>query len=457
MSQRRAPGEQPPEERVNNFEEVFGGYTREEAIEEAKRCLQCRKPRCMEGCPVGIPIADFIRAIKEDDLEKANAIIKESNFLPSITGRVCPQEEQCEGWCVQRARGESVAIGRLERFVADWARENVKGRPSIGERREKKVAVVGSGPAGLTCAAYLGTLGYRVKIFEALHEPGGVLTYGIPDFRLPNRVVHSEIDYVKSLGVEIETDVLIGKTFSIEDLFQEGYSAIFLGTGAGLPKFLGLQGENLSGIYSANEFLFRTVFMKGHRFPEYDTPVKVGESVAVIGGGNVALDSARVALRMGAEVSIVYRRSENELPARREEIVHAKEEGVKFEFLTTPLSFHGDEGAIRKIRCQRMELGEPDSSGRRKPEPVEGSEFWMEADNVIMAIGQVPNPLVPMDTGGLETTKWGTMVVDERGRTTIPGVFAGGDSTTGQATVISAMGQGKLAGRAIHRYLERCD
>lgn len=443
-----------PKKRLRNFEEVLQAYSREEAMREAERCLQCRVPRCVDGCPVAIVIPSFIMAIKEGELAKANSILKESNFLPAITGRVCPQEEQCEGSCVRGAKGESVAIGKLERFVADWARENVEEEPRIEEPRGKSVAVVGSGPAGLTCAAQLATMGYKVKVFEALHRPGGVLTYGIPDFRLPSSIVEAEVEYVESLGVEMETDVLIGKSLSVEELLGS-YDALFLGTGAGLPRFLGLEGENLNGVYSANEFLFRTVFMKAHLFPEYDTPVKVGRKVAVIGGGNVALDSARSARRMGAEVTIFYRRSEEEMPAREEEIEHAKQEGVKFEFLTSPIAFHGNSrGKLERMECIRMELGEPDSSGRGKSVPREGSEFSTEVDNVIIAVGQVPNPLVPMDTGGLETTRHGTLVTDELGRTTLKRVFAGGDAASGQATVIAAMGQGKLAAKAIHEQLK---
>ncbi len=446
--------ELPPEERVKNFDEVAVGYSREEALEEAKRCLQCKEPRCVKGCPVGISIPEFIKAVKEEDFVRAAKVIKESNFLPAITGRVCPQENQCEGSCVLGKRFEPVAIGRLERFVADWARENIKEKPEVKESNGRKVAIVGSGPAGLTCAAYLANLGYSVKIFEALHKAGGVLAYGIPAFRLPSKVVEAEVEYVKSLGVEIETDVLIGKTVTLEELFQEGYEAVFLGTGAGLPRFLGVPGENLNGIYSANEFLFRVNLMKSYLFPEYDTPIKVGKKVAVIGAGNVAMDAARSARRLGAEVTIVYRRTEAEMPARREEVEHGKQEGIEFKFLASPVAFSGDEqGNVKRMRCIQMRLGEPDASGRRRPEPIEGSEFDMEVDTVIIAIGQSPNPLIPMSTKALRTTKWGTIVVDDQGRTSIEGVFAGGDATTGQATVIAAMGAGKRAAEAIHRYL----
>ncbi len=453
MSGRVPIRELPPEERIKSFDEVALGYTYEEAVKEAERCLQCKNPGCVKGCPVNVNIRDFIGAIRQGKLEEAYRIIKQDNFLPAITGRVCPQEVQCEGSCVLGKKHEPVAIGRLERFVADWARENLKEEPPKVKKIGKKVAIVGSGPAGLTCAAELARLGYDVKIFEALHKPGGVLAYGIPAFRLPTEVVEAEVEYVKKLGVEIETDVLIGSTVTLEELFEEGFEAVFLGTGAGLPRFLGVPGENLNGIYSANEFLFRINLMKAYKFPEYDTPIKVGRHVAVIGAGNVAMDAARCARRLGAEVTLVYRRTEQEMPARREEVEHAKQEGIKFRFLATPIAFYGDSsGRVVRMECREMELGEPDSSGRRKPVPTDRT-FTMDVDTVVIAIGQVPNPLIPMTTPQLKTTEWGTIVVDEKLQTTIPGVFAGGDATTGQATVIAAMGAGKKAAKSIHEYL----
>jgi glutamate synthase (NADPH/NADH) small chain len=443
-----------PEERVKSFAEVALGYSEEEAVQEAKRCLQCKDKPCVSGCPVGIDIPSFVRAIRDGDFDKAIAIIRESNYLPGITGRVCPQEKQCEARCTLGKRFEPLAIGRLERFAADYERSRGMRKPAIAEPTGKRVAVVGSGPAGLTVAAYLAERGHSVTIFEALHSPGGVLAYGIPEFRLPREVLDAEVEYVKSLGVEIETNVLVGATYDIDELFELGYDAVFLGTGAGLPRFLGIPGENLNGIYSGNEFLFRVNLMKAYLFPEYDTPIKVGEKVAVIGAGNVAMDAARCARRLGAEVTIIYRRSEEEMPARREEVEHAREEGIKFMFLTLPVAFVGDErGEVRRVRCLRCELGEPDASGRRSPVPVEGSEFEVEADTVIIAIGQSPNPIIAMKHPEIETTKRGTIVVDEWGRTSKQGVFAGGDITTGQATVIAAMGAGKRAAQAIHEYL----
>ncbi|GBE55366.1 glutamate synthase [NADPH] small chain [archaeon BMS3Bbin15] len=444
-----------PEERVKNFDEVAIGYLEEEAIEEAKRCLQCREPGCVKGCPVDISIPRFIRAVKEEDFVRAIKIIKENNFLPAVTGRVCPQENQCEGSCLLGKKFEPVAIGALERFVADWARDNnIIEKPEVKASNGKKVAIVGSGPSGLTCGAHLANLGYSVKIFEALHKAGGVLAYGIPSFRLPSSVVEDEVEYVRGLGVEIETDVLIGRTFYLKELFQECYGAVFIGTGAGLPRFPGVPGENLNGIYSANEFLFRVNLMKAHLFPEYDTPIKIGRKVVVIGAGNVTMDSARVARRLGKDVTVVYRRTEVEMPARKEEVEHGKQEGLEFRFLVSPVAFYGDEqGNVKIMRCIKMKLGEPDASGRRRPEPVEGSEFDMNVDTVIIAIGQSPNRLIPMSTRDLEITRRGTIVVDEHEKTSIEGVFAGGDATTGQATVIAAMGSGKKAAESIHRYL----
>lgn len=443
-----------PEERVKSFAEVALGYSEEEAVLEAKRCLQCKDKPCVSGCPVGIDIPSFVRAIRDGDFDKAIAIIRESNYLPGITGRVCPQEKQCEARCTLGKRFEPLAIGRLERFAADYERSRGMRKPAIAEPTGKRVAVVGSGPAGLTVAAYLAERGHSVTIFEALHSPGGVLAYGIPEFRLPREVLDAEVEYVKSLGVEIETNVLVGATYDIDELFELGYDAVFLGTGAGLPRFLGIPGENLNGIYSGNEFLFRVNLMKAYLFPEYDTPIKVGEKVAVIGAGNVAMDAARCARRLGAEVTIIYRRSEEEMPARKEEVEHAREEGIKFKFLTLPVAFVGDErGEVRRVRCLRCELGEPDASGRRSPVPVAGTEFEVEADTVVIAIGQSPNPIISMKHPEIETTKRGTIVVDEWGRTSKQGVFAGGDITTGQATVIAAMGAGKRAAQAIHEYL----
>ncbi len=449
--------EQDPNERIKNFNEVPLGYDERTAIEEAKRCLEC-KPKegqkiCVDGCPVGVDIPRFIRCIKEGKFDEAIKVIKEKNSLPAICGRVCPYENQCEGFCTLGKKFEPVAIGRLERFVADYERERgyVVKKP---EPKGKKVAVVGSGPAGLTVAADLAKLGYGVTIFEALHAPGGVLVYGIPEFRLPKRIVQAEVDYVKALGVEIKTDVVVGKTVTMEELLEE-FDAVFVGTGAGLPKFMGVPGENLNGIYSANEFLTRINLMKAYEFPEYHTPIWVGKRVATIGAGNVSMDCARNALRLGAEESIiVYRRSEAEMPARKEEIEHAKEEGVKFMFLTLPKRYLGDEhGWVKKMECIRMKLGEPDASGRRRPVPIPGSEFELEVDTVVVAIGQSPNPLLPRSTPGLKTTKWGTIMVDEEGRTSLERVWAAGDIATGEATVILAMGGGKKAAASIHRYL----
>lgn len=443
-----------PEERNKDFSEVALGYSVEEAIREAERCLLCKKPSCVKGCPVEIDIPAFIKKIQERDFEGSLRIIKEANLLPGICGRVCPQETQCEGVCILGRKGDPVGIGNLERFVADWGRKEGEKDFAISTSSSPSVAVVGSGPAGLACAGDLIKLGYRVVVFEALHELGGVLRYGIPEFRLPREVLDYEIDRLRELGVEFRTNVLIGKTYTIEDLFQEGFSAIFIGTGAGLPNFMGIPGENTPGVYSANEFLTRVNLMKGYRFPEYDTPVRIGKRVGVVGGGNVAMDSARVALRLGAEeVIVIYRRTEKEMPARREEIINAQEEGIKFLFLTQPVEIMTEGRTMRGVKCIKMQLGEEDESGRRRPVPIEGSEFFLPLDTLIVAIGQSPNPLLPSTVKGLEQGKKGNIVVNERGATSIPGVYAGGDIVTGAATVISAMGAGRKAARSIHEYL----
>lgn len=446
--------------RRRNFNEVALGYTEKQAVEEASRCIQCKKPNCITGCPVGVNIPEFIRAVREGDMPEAVRIIKSTNSLPAITGRVCPQETQCEMVCALNKKGAPIAVGRLERYVADWERSH----PEIEERQKKrvtfngkKVAIVGSGPAGLTCAADLAKLGYEVTIFEALHVAGGVLMYGIPEFRLPKDVVQAEVDYVKSLGVEIKLDHVIGKIATVDELLQNGYDAVFLSPGAGAPMFLNIPGENLSGIYSANEFLTRTNLMKAYRFPEYDTPIKVGRNVAVIGGGNVAMDASRCALRLGAEgVHLIYRRSEVEMPARAEERENAKEEGVIFKLLTNPSRFIEDEsGKVKAVECYEMELGEPDESGRRRPIQKPGTEFTMPVDTVIVALGTSPNPIIPSTTKGLEVTKWGTVKADEdNGRTSKGRVWCGGDMATGAATVISAMGAGKRAAADINTYFE---
>lgn len=447
---------QVPGERIKNFSEVALGYGAETAVAEANRCLNCKKPKCVEGCPVEVPIPQFISLIKEGDFAGAIQTIKSKNSLPAVCGRVCPQENQCEKNCILGIKGEPVAIGRLERFVADYEMANggaaIEKQPATG----KRVAVVGSGPAGLTCAGDLAKMGHAVTVFEALHVPGGVLMYGIPEFRLPKDIVQKEIDKIRELGVEIKTNYVVGQLDSVDELLKEGYDAVFIGTGAGLPYFMNIPGENLNGVYSANEFLTRTNLMKAYQFPTYDTPIKVGDRVAVIGAGNVAMDAARTALRLGAKESyIVYRRSEKEMPARREEIEHAREEGVKFLLLTSPVEFLGNEqGNLTAMKCIKFELGEPDASGRRRPIAVPGSEYEMKVDNVVLALGQGPNPLVPRTTPGLELTKKGNIVADEvTGATSIPGVYAGGDIVTGAATVIMAMGAGKRAAKAIDEYL----
>jgi len=449
---------QDPKARGNNFNEVALGYRLKQAQAEASRCIQCPKRPCVEGCPVEIDIPGFIKAIREGDMPEAARILKDKNSLPGICGRVCPQETQCETVCVLAKKLAPVAIGRLERYVADWEQANKQSTNSPIDPKPtgKRVAIVGAGPAGLTAAAELAKLGHSVTIFEALHVAGGVLIYGIPEFRLPKEIVQAEVDYVTSLGVELKLDSVIGKIDTIDELLNSGYDAVFLGTGAGLPMFLNIPGENLNGIYSANEFLTRVNLMKAYRFPEADTPVKVGKRVAVIGGGNVAMDSARCALRLGAkEVYIIYRRSEAEMPARREEVENAKEEGIEFKFLTNPKQFLGNEqNWVVGMECYEMELGEPDESGRRRPIIKPGSEFIIDVDVVIVALGTTPNPLIASTTESLETTKRGTVVADETtGKTRKPKVWAGGDIVTGAATVISAMGAGKRAAASIDKYL----
>ncbi|NLO38777.1 MAG: NADPH-dependent glutamate synthase [Ruminiclostridium sp.] len=449
--------EQEPQVRNKNFKEVTYGYTEEMAMEEAKRCLDCKMKPCMSGCPVNVQIPEFISLIAEGKFEEACLKIKETNSLPAICGRVCPQESQCEQLCVRGKKGEPVAIGRLERFAADWYMANRQPLQEEIEKNGKKVAVIGSGPAGLTCAGDLAKLGYDVTIFEAFHTPGGVLMYGIPEFRLPKSLVQSEIDTVRKLGVDITTNMVIGKSITVDELAEEGYEAVFIGSGAGLPSFMNIPGENLNGVYSANEFLTRINLMKAYLYPETDTPVKVGKNVAVVGGGNVAMDAARSAKRLGAEnVYIVYRRSEAEMPARVEEVHHAREEGIIFRLLTNPTRIIGTEdGWVKGMECVEMELGEPDASGRRRPVAKKGSEHVLDVETVIIAIGQSPNPLIKSTTPGLETQKWGGIVADEQtGATSKIGVYAGGDAVTGAATVILAMGAGKKAAAAIDAYLK---
>lgn len=448
--------EQEPKVRAANFREVCYGYNEEEAVAEAARCLNCKNAKCTGGCPVSIDIPAFVQEVKGHNFEEAAKIIAKSSALPAVCGRVCPQESQCEGQCIRGIKGEPVSIGKLERFVADWARENGFVPEVTADKNGKKVAVIGSGPAGLTCAGDLAKLGYEVTIFEALHEPGGVLTYGIPEFRLPKQgVVQPEIDNVRKLGVKIETNVVIGKAVTIDELMDdEGYQAVFIGSGAGLPKFMGIPGENANGVFSANEYLTRSNLMKAFR-DDYDTPIVAGKKVAVVGGGNVAMDAARTALRLGAEVHIVYRRSEKELPARAEEVHHAKEEGIIFNLLTNPVEINTDDkGWVSGLTVRKMELGEPDASGRRRPVEIEGSDFTIEADTVIMALGTSPNPLISSTTEGLETNRHQCIVADEaNGKTSREGVFAGGDAVTGAATVILAMEAGRAGARGIHEYL----
>jgi glutamate synthase (NADPH/NADH) small chain len=449
--------EQDPKVRAKNFNEVTLGYNEEAAVAEANRCLQCKTAPCRKGCPVEVNIPEFIRHIKEGQMDDSIKSLKSYNSLPAVCGRVCPQEEQCEKHCVMGLKGEAVAIGRLERYAADYARQHGETviAPVIAVDAQK-VAVIGAGPAGLTAAGDLAKMGYGVTVFEALHAPGGVLMYGIPEFRLPKAIVQQEISNLKDLGVDIEVNSIIGRTYTIDELFdEEGFSAVFIGTGAGLPHFLQIPGENLNGVYSANEFLTRCNLMKAYQFPKAATPIKVGHKVAVVGGGNVAMDAARTALRLGAEESyIVYRRSESEMPARLEEVHHAKEEGVQFKLLTNPLEVTGSDSWVTGLNCMKMELGEPDASGRRRPFEVPGSAFILDVDVVIMAIGQGPNPLVQSTTKGLDTNKRGNIIADEEtGQTSRPGVFAGGDIVTGAATVILAMGAGKKAAVAIDQYL----
>ena len=450
--------EQDAKVRATNFEEVCLGYDKEEAMCEATRCINCKNAQCIKGCPVAINIPGFIEKVKEGDIETAYQIISEASALPAVCGRVCPQESQCEGKCIRGIKGEPVSIGKLERFVADWARENHIKPEGAKEKKDKKVAVIGSGPSGLTCAGDLAKMGYDVTIFEALHEPGGVLVYGIPEFRLPKKdVVAKEIENVRALGVKIETNVVVGKSVTIDELLEEeGFDAVFIGSGAGLPKFMGIPGEQANGVFSANEYLTRSNLMKA--FDEAsNTPIMRGEKVAVVGGGNVAMDAARTALRLGAEVHIVYRRSEEELPARVEEVHHAKEEGIIFDLLTNPTEIIADEnGWVSGIKCVRMELGEPDASGRRRPVVIEGSEFLMEVDTVIMSLGTSPNPLISSTTEGLEVNKYKCIVAEEEfGKTSKEGVYAGGDAVTGAATVILAMGAGKAAAKGIDEYLSK--
>jgi glutamate synthase (NADPH) small chain len=449
--------EQDPKERSRNFKEVPYGYTPELAQKEASRCLQCKKPKCVEGCPVGVKIPEFVKLIAEGDFIGAAKKLKEDNSLPAVCGRVCPQESQCESLCVLGKKDDPVAVGRLERFAADYERaQGTVELPQIPPPTGKKIAVVGSGPAGLTLAGDLIKFGHQVTIFEALHKPGGVLVYGIPEFRLPKAIVDAEVDYLKRLGVEIRYNHVIGMILTVDELFEMGYEAVFLGVGAGLPVFMNIPGENLCGVYSANEYLTRSNLMKAYLFPEYDTPIALGKNVAVIGGGNVAMDSARTALRLGADnVHIVYRRSKTELPARAEEVHHAEEEGVQFKFLTAPIRYLGnDDGWVVGMECIEMELGEPDDSGRRRPLPIEGSNFTLDVDLAVVAIGTGANPIITGTVPNLELNKWGYIVADEAtGKTTREGVYAGGDIVTGAATVILAMGAGRNASQAIHQYL----
>ena len=448
--------EQAPKVRATNFDEVCLGYNADEAMEEASRCINCKNAKCMQGCPVSINIPAFVHEVKEGNFEKAYQIISESSALPAICGRVCPQESQCEGKCIRGIKGEAISIGKLERFVADWARENGIRPAAPAEKNGKKVAVIGSGPSGLTCAGDLAKLGYDVTIFEALHEAGGVLVYGIPEFRLPKLdVVAKEVENVKALGVKIETNVIIGRSITIDELMdEEGFEAVFIGSGAGLPMFMGIPGETAKGVFSANEYLTRNNLMKAFR-EDYDTPIVHGKKVAVVGGGNVAMDAARTALRLGAEVHIVYRGSEAELPARAEEVHHAKEEGIIFDLLTNPTEILVDENdAVAGMKCIRMELGEPDASGRRRPVEIPGSEFVLDVDTVIMSLGTSPNPLISSTTIGLDVNKRKCIIADEEtGKTSKDGVYAGGDAVTGAATVILAMGAGKAAAKGIHEFL----
>jgi len=448
---------QSPKDRIKNFNEVALGMSEEEAVKEASRCLFCKKPKCSTKCPVEIDIPRFIEAIKNKKFDEAIKVIKEKNNLPGVCGRVCPQEDQCEGACILNVKGKPINIGALERFAADWELRHVS-RTTNDERRttKQRIAVIGSGPAGLTCAGDLARLGYRVTVFEALHTAGGVLVYGIPEFRLPKEIVKKEVDYLRSLGVEVKENFIVGKTSTLKELFAQGYKAVFVGTGAGLPSFMKIPGENLNRVYSSNELLTRANLMKAYLFPDFDTPVNIGKKVAVIGGGNTAMDSARVALRLGAEkVYIVYRRSEKEMPARKEEVENAKEEGIEFHMLTLPKQILGDDkNFVKSMECIKMELGEPDASGRRRPVPIQGSEFIMDVDTVVVAIGQSPNPVFLKATPELKLGKWDKIVVDsETQATNLKGVYAGGDATLGDDTVIAAMGSGKRAAKAITLHL----
>ena len=447
---------QDPKKRVQNFDEVNLGYSEDQVLQEAERCMACKKPKCVEGCPVEIEIDRFLEAVRGRDYRNAIQIIKEKNSLPAICGRVCPQETQCQAGCILSKKGNAIEIGRIERFLADWERDHGVQVPKLPKSTDHRVAIVGSGPAGLTAAGDLALLGHKVTVFESLHEPGGVLVYGIPEFRLPKSIVKAEVDYLKQLGVEFQLNAFIGQLFTFDDLFEQGYQAILLASGAGLPRFLRIPGVNLIGSYSSNEFLTRVNLMRAYQFPDYDTPIIHGQVVAVIGGGNAAMDSARTALRLGAsKVYIVYRRSENEMPVRREEYHHAKEEGVVFEFLTQPIELIGDDnGRVKVMRCLRNSLGEPDESGRYRPEPIEGSDFEFPVDMVIFAIGASANPSVPRCTPGLECDRWGDVIVDSESlETSIPHVWAAGDITGGEGTVIAAAGEGKQAARNIHQYL----
>ena len=448
--------EQDPKVRATNFEEVCLGYNEEEAVEESQRCMHCKNPKCVEGCPVNINIPEFIEGVKQKDFKKAYDVISESSSLPAVCGRVCPQETQCEGRCIRGIKGEAVSIGKLERFVADWAKENGIKPQGAEKKNGHKVAVIGAGPSGLTCAGDLAKLGYDVTIFEALHKAGGVLVYGIPEFRLPkDKVVAKEVENVKSLGVRIETNVIVGRSVTIDDLMKkEGFEAVFIGSGAGLPMFMGIPGEQAKGVFSANEFLTRNNLMKAYR-EDYDTPIVCGKKAVIVGGGNVAMDAARTALRLGAEVHVVYRRSEKELPARAEEVHHAKEEGIQFDLLTNPVEILADENDnVRGIRVIKMELGEPDASGRRRPVEIPGSEYEIECDTVIMALGTRPNPLISSTTYGLDINKKKCIIATEdTGKTSLEGVYAGGDAVTGAATVILAMGAGKVAAKGIDEFI----
>ncbi len=449
---------QTPEERRSNFNEVAHGYTAEMAKEEAERCLQCKNPQCVKGCPVNVNIPHFIQLIKDDKFIEAAQKIKETNTLPAVCGRVCPQENQCQKFCIVGIRGNPIEVGRLERFASDWEMNHSEDSVEPNKAKGAKVAVIGAGPAGLTVAAEIQKKGHEVHIFESLHEAGGVLMYGIPQFRLPKEVVQQEVEYVKSLGVQLHLDTTIGRTHTINELRDQGFEAFFIGSGAGLPRMMSLEGENLGGVYSANEFLIRTNLMKAYEFPKYRTPITVGKRVAVIGGGNVAMDSARCALRLGAEdVFILYRRSRDELPARHEEVENAEEEGIHFQLLTNPVRFLGnDRRLLTGVECIRMKLGEADDSGRRRPIPIEDSEFVIPLDTIVIAIGQSPNPLIQQTTEGLETTRWGTIITDdETMQTSLDGIYAGGDVVSGAATVISAMGAGKKAAVAMLDYLKK--